>query len=52
MSKHPDNGPVDAPGILSRRARLHGLLFAGAAFGTALLTFGVPAGKIPHYQGE
>jgi len=48
MSKHPDS----APGILSRRARLHGLLFAGAALGTALLTLGGPETKIPPFHGE
>jgi hypothetical protein len=37
----------------SRRARLHALLFAGAALGTTLLTLGAAADpKLPPYKGE
>jgi hypothetical protein len=53
MRKHgPD--PVEAPPARStRRARIHGLLFAGAALGTSLLTLDAAAGpKIPPFVGE
>jgi len=52
MNKHSDTAP-DAPARLSRRARLHALLFAGAALGTTILTvLEVPAGKLPPFKGE
>jgi len=53
MSKQPDNDPRAASARLSRRARLHALLFAGAALGTTLLTvLGGLETKLPPYQGE
>jgi hypothetical protein len=39
--------------VLGARARLQALLFAGAAFGTALLTLGGGwEPKVPPYKGE
>jgi len=40
MTRHPDNDPPGPSARLSRRARLHGLAFAGAALATTLLTLG------------
>jgi hypothetical protein len=37
---------------LSRRDRLHALVFAGAALGTTLLTLGAAGPKLPPYSGE
>jgi hypothetical protein len=53
MNKHDDNHPSDASrSKLSRRARLQALLFAGAAFGTALLTLVAGEPKAPPFKGE
>ena len=53
MTRHPDNDTRDASARLSRRARLHALLFAGAALGTTLLTaLGGFEVKLPKSQGE
>ena len=53
MTRQRDNDPRDAAAGLSRRARLHALLFAGAALGTTLLTvLGELDVKIPRYMGE
>jgi len=53
MTRHPDNDPHDTSAQLSRRARLHALLFAGAALGTTLLTtLGGFEVKLPKSQGE
>jgi hypothetical protein len=54
MSKPPDTDPRDTPAPRpSRQARLHGLLFAGAALGTTLLALGPAIGpKLPPFVGE
>jgi hypothetical protein len=53
MTKHPDNDLLDASTRLSRRARLHTLLFAGTVLGTTLLTvLAEPSGKLPPFRGE
>jgi hypothetical protein len=53
MTRYADNDPCDSSARLSRRARLHGLLFTGAALGTTLLTvLGGLETKLPPYQGE
>ena len=48
---HQDQRGMQAPGP-SRRARLHALLFSGAAFGTALLMFAGAEPKTPPFRGE
>ena len=40
------------PVVPSRRARLHALLFSGAALGTALLALGAVEPKLPPFRGE
>jgi hypothetical protein len=53
MTRHPDNDPPGASAKPSRRARLHALLFAGAALATTLLTLGAAGDpKLPRSQGE
>jgi len=53
MTRERDNDPRDAAARMSRRARLHALLFAGAALGTTLLTaLGGLDVKLPRAQGE
>jgi len=53
MSEQPDNDPRAVSARLSRRARLHALLFTGAALGTTLLTvLAGLEGKLPRSQGE
>ena len=53
MTRTPDNDPGAPPARPSRRARLHGLLFAGAALGTTLLTLGPTINpKLPPFSGE
>ncbi|HEY0482287.1 MAG TPA: hypothetical protein VGD37_32425 [Kofleriaceae bacterium] len=54
MSKHQDTDPRDtAAPSPSRKARLHRLLFAGAALGTTLLALGAASEpKLPPFQGE
>jgi len=53
MTKPLDNELFDASARLSRPARLHALLFAGAALGTTLLTaLGGFDVKLPRYLGE
>ena len=53
MSKHDDDRHSDVSRAkLSRRARLQALLFAGAAFGTALLTLVAGEPKTPPFRGE
>jgi hypothetical protein len=54
MTRQHDPAPRDSPAPRpSRRARLHGLLFAGAALGTTLLTLGTALGpKFPQSAGE
>ena len=52
--KKPDltehtGAPASKP---SRQARLQALLFAGAAFGTALLTLAAAEPKSPPFRGE
>lgn len=36
----------------SKRARLHSLLFAGAALGTGILTLGAADPKVPPFRGD
>ena len=53
MNKHQDNDQTDVPvSRHSKRARLQALLFAGAAFGTALLTLGAGEPKSPPFKSE
>jgi len=53
MTRHPDNDPPRASARLSRRAKLHALLFAGTALGTTILAvLGGDAVKLPPYTGE
>jgi hypothetical protein len=49
-----DHTPSGAPPAQrTRRARLHGLLFAGTALGTTILTLGAAASpKIPPWAGD
>ena len=48
--KHPANTRAARPAL---QARLHGLLFAGAALGTTLLTLGAAIDpKLPPFRGE
>jgi hypothetical protein len=53
MAMKTTNPARYAQNMASRRARLHALLFAGAALGTTLLTLGATADpKLPPYKGE
>jgi hypothetical protein len=53
MNKHNEKAQGDAqPASASRRARLHALLFSGAAFGTALLMLAATEPKMPPFRGE
>lgn len=52
MNKHDGNVRDAATRKRSRRARLQALLFAGAAFGTAVLTLGASEPKTPPFRGE
>jgi len=58
MTRHPDKRDPSATRLrhaagLSRRARLHAMLFAGAALGTTLLAvLGEPSGKLPPFRSE
>jgi hypothetical protein len=54
MTRHPDTDPRNIPAPSpSRTARLHRLLFAGAALGTTLLALGAAIEpKLPPFQGE
>ncbi|HEY0482290.1 MAG TPA: hypothetical protein VGD37_32440 [Kofleriaceae bacterium] len=54
MARQHDPAPREPPAPrTSRRARLHGLLFAGAALGTTLLTLGgTLEPKTPPFRGE
>jgi len=53
MTRAPGNDLGPPPARPSRRARLHGLLFVGAALGTTLLTLGALAEpKTPPFRAE
>jgi len=53
MTRHPDEAPGNMPARLSRRARLHHLVFACTALATTMLTLGgLSETKIPPYKGE
>jgi hypothetical protein len=54
MSKQESNRGTDVPASRpSRRAQLQALLFAGAAFGTVLVTLGgAVEPKLPPFKGE
>jgi hypothetical protein len=53
MSKHNKTAQGDAQASsASRRARLHALVFSGAAFGTALLMLAAAEPKLPPFRGE
>lgn len=54
MKTHDREDPADTRPVLpARRARLHALLFTGAALGTTLLALGAAAGpKLPPYTGD
>ena len=53
MSRRGDDDHGQERAALSKRAKLHALLFAAGAIGTTLLTLGMLAdSKLPRYQGE
>ena len=54
MGKHRDDNRTNVQSsTASRQARLHSLLFAGAALGTTLLTLGgLFEPKLPPLRGE
>jgi hypothetical protein len=53
MTRRDDTRRDPQAATASRRARLHRLLFAGAALGTTLLMLGATfEPKVPHLVGE
>ena len=53
MNKHNEKAQRDAQASsASRRAKLHALLFSGAAFGTTLLMLAAAEPKMPPFRSE
>jgi hypothetical protein len=53
MTKHSSNDMARRDARDARHARLHSLLFAGAALGTTILTLGATIEpKFPRFVGE